>query len=74
VVLHTEHSIATKGIVMVLAYSVWWDGGGIAVFFYFVLMVTLGIVSISKGHWVMFLIGLFLPIFWFIGALTPARR
>jgi len=59
---------------MVLAYSVWWDAGGIALFFYFVLMVTMGIVSISKGHWVMFLVGIFLPIFWFIGALMPARR
>ena len=27
---------------------------------YFVLMVTLGIMSIRKGHWVMFIIGIFL--------------
>ena len=38
---------------------------------YFVLMVTLGIMSIRKGHWVMFIIGIFLPLFWLIGALFP---
>jgi hypothetical protein len=35
--------------------------------------VTLGIISIRKGHWVMFIIGLFLPLFWVIGALMPPR-
>jgi hypothetical protein len=41
---------------------------------YFILLVTLGIMSIRKGHWVMFIVGLFLPIFWLIGALMPRRR
>jgi len=41
---------------------------------YFVLIITLGVLSIRKGHWVMFIIGIFLPIFWLIGALMPARR
>ena len=49
---------------------VWGIGGGIL---YFVLLVTLGIWSIRKGHWVMFLVGIFVPIFWFIGALMPRR-
>ncbi len=40
---------------------------------YIVLLITLGIVSIRKGHWVMFLIGLFIPLFWIIGALMPRR-
>ena len=40
---------------------------------YFVLMVTLGVVSLRKGHWVMFIVGVFIPIFWFIGALLPRR-
>ncbi len=42
---------------------------------YFILMVTLGVMSIRKGHWVMFVIGIFIPLFWLIGALmapTPA--
>jgi uncharacterized membrane protein len=41
---------------------------------YIVLLITLGVMSIRKGHWVMFLIGLFLPIFWLIGALLPRRE
>ena len=28
---------------------------------YVVLLITLGLLSIRKGHWVMFLIGFFLP-------------
>lgn len=40
---------------------------------YVVLLVTLGILSIRKGHWVMFLIGIFIPIFWIVGALLPPR-
>jgi len=38
---------------------------------YVVLMVTLGVMSIRKGHWVMFVIGIFVPIFWIIGAILP---
>ena len=41
---------------------------------YVVLLVTLGIISIRKGHWVMFLIGIFIPLFWIIGALLPPKR
>lgn len=41
---------------------------------YFVLLITLGIICLRKGHWVMFIIGLFLPLFWLIGAVIPARR
>ena len=40
---------------------------------YFIFMVTLGVSSIRKGHWVMFLLGILLPIFWLIGALMPPR-
>jgi hypothetical protein len=39
-----------------------------------VLIITLGILCIRKGHWVMFIIGLFLPIFWIIGAIMPPAR
>ncbi len=41
---------------------------------YFILLVTLGIMCIRKGHWVMFIFGLFLPLFWLIGALMPPRQ
>ncbi len=41
---------------------------------YFVLLVTVGIITIRKGHWVMFIIGIFFPLFWIIGALMPSRQ
>jgi ABC-type multidrug transport system permease subunit len=44
--------------------------GGIV---YFILLVTLGVITIRKGHWVMFVIGIFIPLFWIIGALMPPR-
>ncbi len=40
---------------------------------YVVLLVTLGVMAIRKGHWVMFIIGIFIPLFWLIGALLPRR-
>jgi hypothetical protein len=45
-----------------------WIGIGIL---YLVLLVTLGLTALRKGHWVMFVIGIFLPIFWLIGAMIP---
>jgi hypothetical protein len=39
-----------------------------------VLLFTLGFICLRKGHWVMFIIGLFLPLFWLIGAVIPSRR
>lgn len=41
---------------------------------YVILLITLGIISLRKGHWIMFIIGLFLPIFWLIGALLPRKH
>jgi hypothetical protein len=38
---------------------------------YLVLMITLGVLCLRKGHWVMFIIGLFFPLFWLIGAIIP---
>jgi hypothetical protein len=38
---------------------------------YLVLLLTLGIMSIRKGHWIMFIVGIFIPLFWLIGALMP---
>ncbi|MGA8727062.1 MAG: hypothetical protein WB565_18665 [Acidimicrobiales bacterium] len=40
---------------------------------YLVLLITLGVISIRKGHWVMFIIGIFIPLFWIIGAVMPQR-
>ena len=41
---------------------------------YVVLMITLGILSIRKGHWVMFILGIIIPLFWIIGAIMPPRQ
>jgi hypothetical protein len=41
---------------------------------YILLLITLGILSIRKGHWVMFIIGIFIPLFWIIGAMLPPVR
>jgi hypothetical protein len=40
---------------------------------YVVLLITLGVLSLRKGHWIWFIIGLFLPLAWLIGALLPPR-
>lgn len=52
------------------------NGGyvGLWTVIYLVLLITLGVLSIRKGHWVMFIIGIFIPLFWFIGALLPRKR
>ena len=41
---------------------------------YIILLLTLGIMSIRKGHWVMFIIGIIFPLFWLIGALMAPRQ
>ena len=48
-----------------------WIGGGIL---YIVLVITIGVMCIRKGHWVMFLIGLIFPVLWLIGAIMPPVR
>jgi hypothetical protein len=49
----------------------WFGGIGIL---YLVLILTLGVMCLRKGHWVMFIIGIFLPFFWLIGAVIPPVR
>ena len=48
--------------------SMLWFGVGIL---YVVLLITLGIMTIRKGHWVMFVVGIFFPLFWLVGAIVP---
>ena len=48
----------------------WW-GIGFGGLLYIVLLVTLGVMTLRKSHWVMFILGLFLPLFWLIGAVIP---
>jgi hypothetical protein len=51
----------------------WYWTGGLAIL-YLVLLITLGVMTLRKGHWVMFIIGLFVPLFWIIGAVLPPKR
>jgi hypothetical protein len=44
------------------------DGGGHGIG---KLLISLGMTTLRKGHWVMFVLGIFLPIFWIIGAVMP---
>ncbi len=41
---------------------------------YILLFLVLGLRSIKHGHWIMFLIGIPIPIFWIIGGLMPPVR
>jgi hypothetical protein len=38
---------------------------------YIVLLVVLGVTTLRKGHWVMFIVGIFFPLMWIIGAVIP---
>ena len=53
----------------VLAVSV--AGIGALGLLYILLFVILGLRSIKHGHWIMFLIGIPIPLFWVIGGLMP---
>jgi hypothetical protein len=44
---------------------------GLGALIWLLLFVFLGIRTLRNGHWVMFLIGIILPLFWLIGALIP---
>ena len=47
----------------------WWGiGGGLAII-WVILMFVVGFTCIRKGHWIMFILGIFLPLFWIIGAI-----
>ena len=53
----------------------WYAIGGFGALIYLVLLVTLGIMTLRNGHWVMFILGIFLPLFWLIGGLMrPAAQ
>ncbi len=49
-------------------------GWGLMAAIYLVLVCTLCVLSFRKGHWVLGLIGFFVPVLWLFGAILPARR
>ena len=46
-----------------------WYGLGFGAILYIVLLITLGVMTLRKGHLVLFIIGIFIPLFWLIGAI-----
>ena len=46
----------------------WYVGGGLGIL-YIVLLVTMGIMTLRKGHTVLFIVGIFLPFLWLMGAI-----
>jgi hypothetical protein len=50
----------------------WWTAGALGVL-WLMCLIFLGIRTLGHGHWVMFLVGIALPIFWLVGALLPRR-
>jgi hypothetical protein len=51
----------------------WWGIGGGLMIIWLVLIVTLGVQTLRKGHWVLFILGIFLPFLWIIGAVLPPK-
>jgi hypothetical protein len=51
----------------------WFFAIGLGVL-YLVLLFTLCVLCFRKGHWVLGLIGIFIPFLWIIGAVLPAKR
>lgn len=49
----------------------WFVFGAVGVIIWILLLIFLGLRTLRRGHWIMFIVGLFLPIFWLIGALIP---
>lgn len=45
--------------------------GAIGFLVWLLLLIFLGLRTLRRGHWVMFIVGLFIPLFWIIGALIP---
>ena len=41
---------------------------------YIGILVTVGMITFSKGRWVLGIFGIFFPFLWLIGAVLPARR
>jgi len=49
----------------------WWGIGFGGLFLYLIILFTLGLMTLRKGHWVLFIIGIFIPLLWLIGAVIP---
>jgi hypothetical protein len=52
----------------------WWGIGAFGALLYLALLFFLGLNCLRKGHWIMFILGIFFPLFWLIGAVIPPTR
>jgi hypothetical protein len=53
----------------------WWAFGGFLALIWLVVFFMFAFTALAKGHWMMFILGFFLPLFWVIGALIgPTPR
>ena len=50
----------------------WWGLGFVGVVLWLTLLVVVGTATLRNGHWVMFILGNSLPIFW--APLAPSSR
>ena len=50
-----------------------WYGIGSGIALYVILLITLGVITLRKGHGWLFFFGIFFPLLWLIGAvMRPA--
>ena len=53
----------------------WWGIGACGAILYFVLVFTLGVMTLRNKHGWMFVFGIFFPILWILGAvMKPPER
>jgi hypothetical protein len=52
----------------------WWGIGIGGFILYVIVLLVFGFKTLRKGHWIMFIFGIFLPVFWLIGALIPPTQ
>ncbi len=50
----------------------WVTGAGLFIIYLFMLF-TVAVYTLRKGHTVLFIIGILLPVLWLIGAILPAK-
>jgi len=54
--------------------SMWWGIGIGGALLYFILVFTLGVMTLRNGHGWMFFLGIFLPVLWIFGAFMAPRE
>jgi hypothetical protein len=40
---------------------------------YITMVLTVAVITFSKGHWLLGIFGIFFPLLWLIGAILPAK-